>query len=89
MTYTLAEWRAISGQEIHSKDLSPSKGSDTDPRIPVIFINPHIETATFELAGQRYLDVDGKIVEGTVEVVPFESVVLFPIASETGSTGAG
>jgi hypothetical protein len=86
-TYSLAEWRDLSGKESHSKDLSPSEGSDADPRIPVIFINPRMETATFDLTGQRYMDVDGKTVEGTIGVAPFESIVLFPIAGVTGSTG--
>jgi hypothetical protein len=51
--------------------------------VPVIFINPSMVALTIDLEGVRYVDANHQLVEGTVSIDPFESVVLFSYADAT------
>jgi parallel beta-helix repeat protein len=80
--YSLADWHQVSGQDAHSQDLSVSANKTTGDA-PVIFINPSMMALTIDLEGVRYVDANHHLVEGTVSIDPFESVVLFSYADAT------
>ena len=77
-TYSVAEWHNLSGEDSHSKDLSFPVGLDGHQQTPAIFMNPSMQTATIDLSGQDYLNIDGNVISGKVSLGSFESIVLFP-----------
>jgi len=84
VSYSLAEWREVSGQDAHSIDLSPSEGQGGGLALSVIFANPSMGTLEVDLADQDYLDVEDKLVKGKVSLGSFESIVLFPCEAGNG-----
>jgi parallel beta-helix repeat protein len=76
-TYSIAEWRHLSGEDTHSTDLSLSNIAMHSGQ-PTILGNPSMQTAYFDLGTQQYSGVDGKLVSGKISLGAFESIVLFP-----------
>ena len=76
-SYTLEEWQRLSGQDLHSKDLSSLAIQDDGQQLPIILINPSMSNNTIDLAGQVYMDIEGDILHDKITLGPFESVVLF------------
>jgi len=80
--YSLAQWRAVSGQDGESKDRSPSGEEGASPVQSVLFANPSDEPTVVHLEDRDYVDIEGMSVAGQVSLGPFESIVLFPTAAE-------
>lgn len=81
---TLAEWRAMSGYDGNSREISYLDQlpdiTITQPRTSRIVYNASLAPASLDLGGETYCDVDGNRIDGTVTLQPFESKVL--IASD-------
>jgi parallel beta-helix repeat protein len=77
---TLAEWRSRSGYDRHSKEFSGLEqlnGITIDrQKESCILYNPSMEIVSVDLGSEKYCDVDGNKIYGSVILQPFESVVL-------------
>jgi parallel beta-helix repeat protein len=86
---TLAGWRALTGYDLQSREFSyleQSKGITlARPRESRIVYNPTLDVATVDLEGQKYCDVQGNEVSGSVVLQPFESKILIAAEFETPS----
>ena len=79
---TLQRWRALSGYDANSKEFSYldqfrdiTINTRTDPRI---VYNPSLEVVSIDLESEKYCDVDGNKIYGSVSLQPFESKILIP-----------
>lgn len=81
-TYSLAEWRAVSGQDAESTDRWPTGDAGTIAPQSVVFANPVDETTVVDLEGRYYVDAEGTPVVGQVSLGPFESIVLWASTPE-------
>ncbi len=72
---TLAEWQAYSGQDANSVEswfsLNPG-----EPPLSQIFYNDTSDPQTIDLGGTVYLDLDQKVVSGSLTLAPFTSQIL-------------
>ena len=77
---TLQRWRSLSGYDANSREFS-YLNQFTDiaveyPRRSMIVRNPSLSPITIDLQSNKYCDVDGNKVYGTVTLQPFESKIL-------------
>jgi len=79
---TLNEWRAMSGYDGHSKDFSYLNQFDDiaidSPRKSRIIYNTSLDVINIDLESDKYCDVDGNKIYGSVSLQPFESKILIP-----------
>lgn len=85
--YSLEEWQALSGHDIHSVDLWSSSGTPIVSGMPVVFVNPTTEPQVVDLQGTVFLDIFNQPVRKCVTIEPFGSVVLLPLAGTANSAG--
>ncbi len=80
---TLADWRALSGYDLQSRDFSHIESLDgivlATPRQSRIVYNPTLEVAAVDLEGNAYCDVEGNRLSDTVILDPFESKILIAL----------
>ena len=80
---TLDGWRELSGYDATSREFSSLEHLDGAPLAnPIesrIVYNPTLDTATVDLEGTGYCDVQGNPVAGTVILEPFESKILIAL----------
>ena len=72
--HTLAQWQALSGQDGNSTEswYSVPQGEDRSQ----IFVNDTKVEQTISLGAIRYLDLDQNVVESSVTLLPFTSIIL-------------
>jgi parallel beta-helix repeat protein len=85
--YSLPQWRQVTGKDANSVDLSPSGGQAASSSLPILLDNPSTAAVVIDLAGQEYVDAEGRGVKAQVTLGPFESLVLFPRAVTPGEKG--
>ena len=77
---TLAEWRSRSGYDRNSKEFSGLERLDgitiDRQKESCILYNPSMEIVSLELGTEKYCDVDGNKIYGSVTLQPFESIIL-------------
>jgi parallel beta-helix repeat protein len=79
---TLWQWRALSGYDANSKEFSylnqiEDMTIDTRKDSRIVY-NPSLEVISIDLESDKYCDVDGNKIYGTVTLQPFESKILIP-----------
>jgi parallel beta-helix repeat protein len=79
---TLNRWRAMSGYDANSREFSYldqiediTINTRKDSRI---VYNPSLEVVSIDLGSEKYCDVDGNKIYGSVSLQPFESLILIP-----------
>jgi parallel beta-helix repeat protein len=79
---SLQQWCSLSGYDANSREFSYLKQFDNitinirkDPRI---VYNPSIEVVSIDLESEKYCDVDGNKIYGSISLQPFESKILIP-----------
>ena len=77
---TLNGWRALSGYDGNSKDFSYLNQFDDiaidSPIKSRIIYNTSLDVISFDLESDKYCDVDGNKIYGSVSLQPFESKIL-------------
>ena len=77
---TLNEWRALSGYDTHSKEFSYLEQLDEISLVyPIqsrILCNTSMDTVDIDLGSERYCDVQGNEIVGSVTLQPFESRIV-------------
>ena len=79
---TLQQWRALSGYDANSIEFSyldqfEDLTIDQDRESRIVY-NPSLEVIDVDLESDKYCDVQGNKVYGTVTLQPFESKILIP-----------
>jgi uncharacterized repeat protein (TIGR01451 family) len=69
---SLAEWRAVSGKDLHSTELISATLSQAE-----LFYNDTRLAKTINL-GKPYVDLNGNLIVGTLTLQPFTSKILLP-----------
>ncbi|PKO12107.1 MAG: hypothetical protein CVU39_25880 [Chloroflexi bacterium HGW-Chloroflexi-10] len=72
---TLAEWRSLSGKDVHSTETWYTQPSGEEPRSRIL-VNDQDEYVVFDLEDYQYLDLDQNVQLGTVSLAPFTSLIL-------------
>jgi len=84
---TLNGWRALSGYDGHSKDFSYlNRFDDITIDSPIksrIIYNPSLDVISIDLESDKYCDVHGNKIYGSVSLQPFESKILISSDYET------
>ncbi len=84
---SLAGWQALSGYDRQSRDFSSLERLDSlflaYPRKSRIVFNATLDVATVDLEGQKYCDVQGNQVSGSVTLQPFASKILIALGEPT------
>jgi parallel beta-helix repeat protein len=84
---TLGDWRTVSGYDLQSRDFSSLEHLDrlflAYPRRSRIVYNATLDVTTVDLEGQKYCDVLGNEVSGSVTLQPFESKILIALGDPT------
>jgi parallel beta-helix repeat protein len=79
---TLQRWRALSGYDANSKEFSyldQFEDITIDPQKDSrIVYNPSLDVIDIDLESDKYCDVQGNKIYGTVTLQPFESRILIP-----------
>jgi len=77
---TLSQWRALSGYDADSKEFSYLDQFDDitidRPRKSRIITNPSLDVVSIDLKSEKYCDVQGNKIFGSVSLQPFESEIL-------------
>jgi parallel beta-helix repeat protein len=79
---TLGGWRAMSGYDANSKEFSyldqfEDIMIDTRKDSRIVY-NPSLQVISIDLGSDKYCDVDGNKIFGSVSLQPFESKILIP-----------
>ena len=79
---TLRQWRALSGYDANSKEFSylnqfGDMTIDTRKDSHIVY-NPSLDVIDIDLESEKYCDVDGNKIYGSVSLQPFESKILIP-----------
>jgi hypothetical protein len=79
---TLQRWHALSGYDANSKEfryLDQFEDITIDPRKDSrIVYNPSLDVISIDLESDKYCDVHGNKIYGSVSLQPFESKILIP-----------
>jgi parallel beta-helix repeat protein len=79
---TLQRWRALSGYDAYSKEFSyldQFEDITIDPRKDSrIVYNESLDVISIDLESEKYCDVNGNKIYGSVSLQPFESKILIP-----------
>ncbi|MCP4613210.1 MAG: hypothetical protein GY845_31350 [Planctomycetes bacterium] len=77
---TLQRWRALSGYDANSKEFSYLNQFDDitidSQKNSMIIYNPSLDVISFDLESDKYCDVHGNKIYGSVTLQPFESKIL-------------
>ncbi|MHC4145055.1 MAG: hypothetical protein ACYSUD_09775 [Planctomycetota bacterium] len=77
---TLSQWRALSGYDGDSKEFSYLDQFDDvtidQPKKSRIISNPSLDVVSIDLGSEKYCDVQGNKIYGSISLQPFESVIL-------------
>jgi hypothetical protein len=79
---TLRQWRSLSGCDADSKEFTylnhfEDITIDTQKDSRIVH-NPSLEAVSIDLESEKYCDVDGNKIYGSVSLQPFESKILIP-----------
>ena len=79
---TLRQWRALSGYDTNSKDFSylnqfEDISVDTRKDSRIVY-NSSLDVIEIDLGSDKYCDVKGNKIHGSVSLQPFESKILIP-----------
>ena len=79
---TLQRWRALSGYDANSKEFSyldqfEDFTIDLQKESRIIY-NPSLDVVSIDLGSEKYCDVQGNKISGSVSLQPFESKILIP-----------
>jgi len=79
---TLRQWRELSGYDGNSREFSYLDQFDDiiiDPeKTSRIIYNASLEVVSIDLESEKYCDVDGNKIYGSVSLLPFEPLILIP-----------
>jgi parallel beta-helix repeat protein len=79
---TLNRWRALSGYDANSKEFSYLDQFEDikidQQKESMIVYNPSLDVVSIDLESEKYCDVDGNKIYGSVSLQPFESKILIP-----------
>jgi parallel beta-helix repeat protein len=84
---TISGWRALSGYDENSKDFSYLNQFDDitidSPIKSRIIYNTSLDVISIDLGSDKYCDVDGNKIYGSVSLEPFESIIVISSDFET------